>query len=191
MIACCAHSLGMNGDVGVRKTAMNSTSDRKPSGRANCSGRTRRNRITTPPAASTAITLRMSRVRRAGNTFTSSSVSAAPITLGMRRNGIITPRARNGYIGPPSKATPYAASIGTAHRMTIQLELTQVSNSLAPYSCAQSTGALTSMSRSRAKKKLDSAVMMFDSSRMEKKLTSIRPSSLPASSGPISGTPLK
>ena len=40
-----------------------------------------------PPAASTEITLRMSRVRRAGKRFTSSSVTALPITVGMMRNG--------------------------------------------------------------------------------------------------------
>ena len=66
---------------------MKSTSDRNPSGRASRSGRTRRNSSTMPPAASTAITLRMSRVRRAGKTFTSSSVIALPITVGTMRNG--------------------------------------------------------------------------------------------------------
>jgi len=42
-----------------------------------------------------------------------------------------------------------------------------------------------------ARKKLDSAVMTFDSTRIEMKESSTRPSSLPASSGPRSSTPRK
>src|SRR5688500_10859358 len=66
-----------------------------------------------------------------------------------------------------------------------------VSSSFAAYSFSQSTGPDTRRSRSFARKKLDSAVMMFDSRRIEKKPTRMRPSSLPASSGPISWTPRK
>jgi hypothetical protein len=69
--------------------------------------------------------------------------------------------------------------------------LTPVSSSLAAYSFNQSTGAPTSRSRSRARKKLESAVMMFDNSRIEKNPIRIIPSSLPARNGPRSGTPRK
>ncbi len=86
---------------------------------------------------------------------------------------------------------PYAVNIGIAISTTIQLEKIVVSDSLAAYTRSQSTGADTSRSRSLARKNDDSAVMMLESSSSEKKLTSIRPSSLPASSSPISGTPLK
>jgi hypothetical protein len=44
------------------------------------------------------------------------------------------------------------------------------------------------MSRSFARKKLESAVMTFESRRIEKKLIRIRPRSFPARSGPISCT---
>jgi hypothetical protein len=66
---------------------MKSTSERKPSGRANRSGRTTRNRTTIPAAVRTAITLRMSRVLRAGKTVTRISVIALPITVGMKSIG--------------------------------------------------------------------------------------------------------
>ena len=75
----CTHSDGRSGDVGVRSTATKSTSDLNFSGLASCSGRTSRNSSTMPAAAATATTLRMSRVRRAGKTFTSTSVIALPI----------------------------------------------------------------------------------------------------------------
>ena len=74
---------------------------------------------------------------------------------------------------------------------TIQLECSIVSSNLAPYNFSQSTGPETSRSRSFARKKLESAVMTFDSSKIEKNPTSRRPSSLPANSGPISWTPRK
>ena len=41
--------------------------------------------MTTPPAANTPMTLRMSRVRRAGKTFTRISVIALPITVAASR----------------------------------------------------------------------------------------------------------
>ena len=117
---------------------------------------------------------------------------ALPITAGMTRNGTNAPITSSGKSRPAvDTPTPYAANIGTAISTTIQLECTTVSSSFAAYSFSQSTGAATSRSRSRARKKLDSAVMMFDSSRIEKNPTRISPSSLPASSGPISGTPRK
>ena len=61
----------------MRSTATKSTSDLNFSGLASCSGRTSRKSRTMPAAAGTATTLRMSRVRRAGKTFTSTSVIGA------------------------------------------------------------------------------------------------------------------
>jgi hypothetical protein len=91
-----------------------------------------RNSRTSPPAARTAITLRMSRVRRAGNTRTSRSVTALPTTAGISRKGMKVAIATSGNDSPPSYATPYATKIGTAIKTTIQLECTAVSSSLAP-----------------------------------------------------------
>ncbi len=96
MIPCATHSLGIQEDVGVRSTEMNSTSERNPSGRASLSGRTRRNNSTTPAAASTAMTLRMSRVRRAGKMLTRMSVTELPIAPGMKRKGSTAAIATNG-----------------------------------------------------------------------------------------------
>ena len=75
----------------------------------------------------------MSRVRRAGKTFTSISVIALPITAGMTRNGM--KRGDDdaaGTASPPSYTTPYAANIGIAISTTIQLECNVVSSSFAP-----------------------------------------------------------
>ena len=47
------------------------------------------------------------------------------------------------------------------------------------------------MSRSFARKNVDNAVTRLERSRIEKKASSAIPSILPASSGPISSTPLK
>ena len=102
IVACCAHSLGSRGDVGVRSTVTKSTSDRNPSGRASRSGRTSRKSSTMPPAVSTEMTLRMSRVRRAGNTFTRISVSELPMTAGITRNGMKTAIEMRGNQMPPS-----------------------------------------------------------------------------------------
>ena len=144
-----------------------------------------------PAAAATATTLRMSRVRRAGKTFTSTSVMALPITAGITRNGRNTAAANSPNVHPPPYTQPYAVNTGIAMSATIQLEAIRVSSSCAPYRRSQSTGPDTSRSRSFARKKLESAVMTFESSRIEKKLTSISPSSFPESSGPISGIPRK
>ncbi len=130
-------------------------------------------------------------MRRAGKTFTSTSVSALPAIDGIIRNGIITAIVNGAKSHPPWYATPNAANIGTAISATIQLDATIVSSSFAPYSRSQSTGPDTSRSRSFARKKLESAVITFDSNRMPKKLTSSSPISFPASSGPISCTPRK
>ncbi len=96
MIPCAAHSLGIHDDVGARSSAMNSTSERNPSGRASLSGRTSRNSSTTPAAARIAMTLRMSRVLRAGKMFTNRSVTALPSAAGMNRNGNIDATATSG-----------------------------------------------------------------------------------------------
>ncbi len=96
MIPWAAHSLGIHDEVGVRNSEMNSTSERNPSGRANLSGLTRRKTSTTPAAARTAITLRMSRVRRAGKMLTNRSVTAVPIAAGMIRKGATAAIATNG-----------------------------------------------------------------------------------------------
>ena len=55
-----------------------------------------------PPAVSTAMTLRMSRVRRAGKMFTRSSVVALPSTDGMTRNGTIVKTMKRPNPQPPS-----------------------------------------------------------------------------------------
>ena len=101
-----------------------------------------RNSSTMPPAASTAMTLRMSRVRRAGNMFTSSSVIALPITAGMMRNGTNTAehderKERPAVIHRRRTRRTSARPCST----TIQLECTSVSSSFATYSLSQSTGA--------------------------------------------------
>jgi len=96
MMPCAAHSLGIHEDVGARSSEMNSTRDRNPSGRASLSGRTSRNSNTTPAAARIAMTLRMSRVLRAGKMFTSTSVTALPIAAGMKRNGSIAATVTSG-----------------------------------------------------------------------------------------------
>ena len=114
-----------------------------------------------------------------------------PNAAGMMRNGTNPAIARITYHGPPWKARPYAVSIGRASSTTIQLEWSAVSKRRLPYSESQSTGDDTSRSRSFARKKLDRAAMMFDSSRMAENDRSSRPSSRPASNGPISSTPAK
>src|SRR5204863_1387975 len=99
--------------------------------------------------------------------------TALPITVGTMRNGRNVASTISGNNGPPAYTTPYAANIGIAISTTIQLEWTSVSTSLAMYSLSQSTGDDASRSRSRARKKLDSAVMMFDNIRIEKNPTRI------------------
>src|SRR5437773_1492430 len=55
----------------------------------------------------------------------------------------------------------------------------------------ESSGAATSKSRSFDRKKLEGAVTTFERMRIPNRLTNIRPSSLAASSAPISGMPRK
>ena len=103
----------------------------KPSGRASCSGREARSITTSPATASAVITLSRSRVRRAGNTFTRSSVTADPAAAGISRNGATAATAIPTNPHPASKAAPYAASTGTSSNATIQLECSAVSASRA------------------------------------------------------------
>src|SRR5690606_27118957 len=119
------------------------------------------------------------------------SVITLPSTDGTTRNGMNRAVAYNGNSQPPSYTMPYAANIGTAINTTIQLELISVSSSFAEYSRNQSVGAPTSTSRSFAKKNDDNAVITFDSNSKLRKAIRIRPSNLPARSGPISWTPRK
>ena len=86
---------------------------------------------------------------------------------------------------------PYAVKIGTATSATIHDEWTVVSPSLAMYTRSQSTGADTMRSRSAARKKVERAVMMLDSSRMPRNASSSTARSLVATSVPMSGTPRK
>ena len=81
--------------------------------------------------------------------------------------------------------------IGTTISTTIHDECASVSASFARYSAIQSTGAETSVSRSLARKNVESAVTRLERSRMPAKESSATASILPASSGPISSTPLK
>ncbi|OGU09070.1 MAG: hypothetical protein A2W29_03000 [Gemmatimonadetes bacterium RBG_16_66_8] len=101
MITSVAHSLGRSGEVGVRRTVMKSSRLLNPSGRASCSGRISRNSKTTPPAAPIATTDNKSRVRRAGNTFTSTSVTALPVTAGITRIGMSAATASRANTTPP------------------------------------------------------------------------------------------
>ncbi len=102
MTASVDHSLGSNGEVGVRSTVMKSSRLWNPSGRAKRSGRMSRNNSTTPPAAAIAITESRSRVRRAGKTLTRINVTALPITAGMIRMGRTTATAKKPNNQPPS-----------------------------------------------------------------------------------------
>ena len=101
MIAFVAHSLGRNGDVGVRNTAMKSSRLRNPSGDASRSGRITRSSRIRPPAAPSATIDSRSRVRRAGNTFTSTSVTADPATAGTTSIGNSASTANGANSGPP------------------------------------------------------------------------------------------
>ena len=137
-----------------------------PRGAPAAPGRTSRNSSTMPPAASTAITLRMSRVRRAGKTFTSSSVIADPITAGMTRNGRNTREAHDA--GTTSHPRTPGRTRRTSESPAGSPSSSNARSSRAAWpdrACSQSTGPDTRRSRSRARKKLDSAVMMFDSTQ--------------------------
>ena len=87
MMAWVTHSLGRNGEVGVRSTAMKSSRLRNPSGDASRSGRISRSKRIRPPAAPSATIESRSRVRRAGKMFTSTRVSAEPATAGSTSSG--------------------------------------------------------------------------------------------------------
>ena len=101
MMPLVAHSLGRNGDVGVRSTAMKSSRLRKPSGRARRSGRMMRNNMITPAAAPSAMSDSRSRVRRAGKMLTRINVSADPTTAGRTSSGMIVTIAYSGNRKPP------------------------------------------------------------------------------------------
>ena len=101
MMAWVAHSLGRNGDVGVRSTAMNSSRLANPSGWESSSGRINRNSMMSPPAAPSATMESRSRVRRAGKMFTSSSVTADPATAGTTSIGTSVTTAYGANSTPP------------------------------------------------------------------------------------------
>ena len=106
MIVCRAHSLGSNGCSGARNTATKSTRFWNPSGRASCSGPASRTNMARPPTATTVISPRMSRVRRAGKTLTRISVIAEPMTPGMMNKGTSAAAATSTNNGPPCHAMP-------------------------------------------------------------------------------------
>jgi hypothetical protein len=73
----------------------------KPSGRTSCSGRAMRNITTSAATASTTTTDKKSRVRRAGNTLASTSVSIAPSAVGITKYGVNTSSAKPTKLTPP------------------------------------------------------------------------------------------
>ena len=77
-------SIGVIGDCKVAKKPVTSGSD---STRNRRSGWMKRSSSTMLPAKTRPISIRMSRARRAGNTFTSSSVVPVPAATGMTQNG--------------------------------------------------------------------------------------------------------
>ncbi|OGU00796.1 MAG: hypothetical protein A2W29_01565 [Gemmatimonadetes bacterium RBG_16_66_8] len=85
----------------------------------------------------------------------------------------------------------YAASTGISTSTIIQDEWMRVSRKRAPYTRRVSTGAAAMSSRSRARKNDESAVMMFESSRMGRNASSTVASSLTASTSPSPGVRLK
>ncbi len=93
MIAPAAHSLGSHTEVGVRNTATKSTRSWNSSGRIRRSGLKKRKSAITPAAAKRPTSASRSRVRRAGDTFTSIKVTALPMTAGTMRNGKSVPSA--------------------------------------------------------------------------------------------------
>ena len=129
-----------------------------------------------------------SRVRRAGKTLTSSTVKIVPATAGRSRYGTIAASETSGNSGPPEKTVPYAVRIGSVSSPTIHDECTIVSPSLARYSRSQPIGAATSRSRSLARKKVESAVMTLERSRIDRKASRMTLSTLPARRFPISCT---
>ena len=68
---------------------------------------------------------------------------------------------------PSAVDDPVALKMGSANSATIHEEWTTVSTSLAEYSRDRPIGAATSRSRSLARKNVESAVMMLESSRIE------------------------
>ena len=76
---------GVTGDCSVAKKSVMSGRD---STRSSCSGWIIRSSSTRLPANSSPMSIRMSRARRAGKMFTSSSVTAVPIAIGMITNGV-------------------------------------------------------------------------------------------------------
>jgi hypothetical protein len=77
-------SIGVMGDCSVAKNALMSGSESTFSRR---SGWTNRSSMIRAPAKTRPINISTSRARRAGNTFTSVSVTSAPIATGMITNG--------------------------------------------------------------------------------------------------------
>jgi hypothetical protein len=91
----------------------------------------KRKNNTTRPTAPRPSNPSSSRVRRAGKTFTSNTVTMVPRTAGRIRNGTNAASATKGNSGPPEYTMPYAVTIGSASNATIQEECTTVSPSLA------------------------------------------------------------
>ncbi len=113
---------------------------------------------------------------------------AVPMTAGSIRKGTNAPMATSQNQGPPWYTIPYAVKMGIASRATIHDECATVSLSFARYRRNQSTGAAISMSRSFARKNVESAVTRLESRRIDANASRMTLSIFCGRNVPISGT---
>jgi hypothetical protein len=106
------------------------------------------------------ISIKMSRARRAGNTFTSISVMADPIAIGITTNGVVTASAVNTNSGETHFAVAMPASTGTRKTTTIQPACATVRAKRAWNNRRGATGAASTSRRSSDRKNVDSAATM-------------------------------
>ena len=101
------------------------------------------------------ISIRMSRARRAGNTLTSSSVTADPIAIGMITNGTIVSSAVPTNSGDAHFAVAMPASTGTRNTTTIQPACATVRANRARNNRRGATGAASTSRKSSDRKNVD------------------------------------
>ena len=103
------------------------------------------------------ISIRMSRARLAGNTFTSSSVTAAPSPTGITTNGATVSVATSTNDHGAHLAMPMPVSTGTRNTTTIHPACPSVRAKRAMNTRRADTGATSISRRSSDRKKVESA----------------------------------
>ena len=157
----------MIGDCSVAKKDVTSGIDSTRISRSGCRNRSSKTMLV---ANTRPMNIRMSRARRAGKTFTSSSVTAEPSATGITTNGTTVAIAVRINAHGAHLAKPMPASTGIRNTTTIQPDCASVRANRAKNTRRDATGATRINRRSSERKNVDSDVTTALNARNERKV---------------------